>query len=1032
MSAQKDVAGLIEKFERNADSYHSSGYNETQVRQEFINPLFKALGWDIYNDSGYAEAYKDVIHEDAIRVGGATKAPDYCFRIGGVRKFFLEAKKPSVNIKTDVGPAYQLRRYAWSAKLPVSVLTDFEEFAVYDCTARPGLSDKPEKSRIFYCTYKDYLEKWDQIAGIFSKDAVLKGSFDKFAAAGKGKRGTSTVDSEFLTEIERWRDALARNIAGRNAALSIYDLNFAVQRTIDRILFLRMCEDRGIEPYGQLLGITNGAKIYERLCGIFEQADDKYNSGLFHFRREKERAEGPDELTPRLIIDDKVLRDIIRNLYYPESPYEFSVLPAEILGNVYEQFLGKVIRLTAGHHAVVEEKPEVKKAGGVYYTPSYIVDYIVANTVGKLCGGGMAQRGTGFQPVNENKNHGQDGHATFKLTPREISRLRIVDPACGSGSFLLGAYTYLLRYVRDWYVNDGPEKHKKEIYQGRGGQWYLTISEKKRILLANIFGVDIDPSAVEVTKLSLLLKVLENENQETLGRQYLMIRERALPDLESNIKCGNSLIGPDFYDNAQLDLFDEDQRRKINVFDWKKEFPAIFKQGGFDAVIGNPPYVRIQTLQATQSDAVDYYGKHFVSASKGNYDIYVVFVERGAEVLNKDGRLGFILPSKFFSTDYGSSLRKYVSSEHILNRIVDFGHEQVFENATTYTCLLFLSKKRSDKVDYLSVSPLELNASKNVVEIDSKSFNETPWFFASGQTNRLLEKINKCSLPLLELPAMMSRGSSTGADEVFCLESCDGYFKTREDKKIEVEDGILRKPLYATDFTRFNFRARNSERIIFPYSVESGKYALIDESDLKKRFPKAYAYLHANKHRLENRKQFQQWYGYSAPRNLNVHDKADLLVPLLADRGLFSPVSEQAASFCMMASAGFSVSILPECPMQSRYILGLVNSRLLFWLLRRISNKFRGGWITCTKQYFGTLPIHKINFSKSQEKCQHDKMVSLVDRMLDLHKRLGAVKVPGEKTRIQREIDSTDSQIDRLVYELYGLTEEEISIVEGG
>ena len=435
MTAPQTVLTLVENFERNLDAYRSGKYNETQVRRDFIDPLFKALGWDMDNSAGYAEAYRDVIHEDAIKIGNSTKAPDYSFRVGGQRKFFLEAKKPSVNVKEDVEPAFQLRRYAWSAKLPLSIVTDFEEFAIYDCRAKPDKGDKASKARLFYCKFNEYAEKWDEIAAIFSKDAVLKGSFDKYATTSKGKRGTSEVDGAFLEEIEGWRDLLARNIALRNSAivgappgrdsraghaptespcgLSQRELNFAVQQTIDRIIFLRICEDRGIEPYGRLMALQNGVNVYDRLRELFREADDRYNSGLFHFKREKGRAEAPDELTLGLEIDDKPLKEIFKNLYYPDCPYEFSVLGAEILGSVYEQFLGKVIRLTAGNRAVVEDKPEVKKAGGVFYTPAYIVQYIVAHTVGKLLDG---------------------------KTPKQAAGIAILDPACGSGSFLLRAF----------------------------------------------------------------------------------------------------------------------------------------------------------------------------------------------------------------------------------------------------------------------------------------------------------------------------------------------------------------------------------------------------------------------------------------------------------------------------------------------------------------------------------------------------------------------------------------------------------------
>src|SRR5258708_12654408 len=378
------VIELLDRFERNRDAYKSHQYNETQLHREFLDPFFKALGWDIDNEQGHAEAYKDVVHEDAIKVGEATKAPDYCFRIGGTRKFFLEAKKPAVDIKHNVSPAFQLRRYAWTSKLPLSILTDFEEFAVYDCRIKPDQGDSAAVARVLYIPCADYVERWDEIAGIFSRDAVLKGSFDKYAESKKTKRGTGNVGEEFLKMIESWRSDLARNLAVRNPRLTQRELNFAVQRTIDRIIFLRICEGRGIEDYGRLRALTNGDRIYRRLGQVFEQADDRYNSGLFQFKAGKDRQEAPDELTLGLDLDDKLLREILKSLYYPESPYVFSALPAEILGQVYEQFLGKVIRLTQGHQAVVDEKPGVKKAGGVYYTPPYISDYIVQNTVGKL------------------------------------------------------------------------------------------------------------------------------------------------------------------------------------------------------------------------------------------------------------------------------------------------------------------------------------------------------------------------------------------------------------------------------------------------------------------------------------------------------------------------------------------------------------------------------------------------------------------------------------------------------------------------
>ena len=277
MPTPQIILDLTERFERNYEAYKSGSYNETQVRREFIDPFFEALGWDINNLDGNAEAYKDVIHEDAVKVCGVTKAPDYSFRIGGTRKFFVEAKKPSIAVKDDSAPAFQVRRYAWSAKLPLSIVTDFEELAVYDCRIKPDQKDKADKARVKYYTFRQYVEKWDEIAAIFSKQAILKGSFDKYAESHKAKRGTAEVDSAFLEEIESWRDTLARNIALRNTQ-TVRELNEAVQRTIDRIIFLRIAEDRGIEEYGSLRGICNGTNTFARLRDLFYKACLLYTS----------------------------------------------------------------------------------------------------------------------------------------------------------------------------------------------------------------------------------------------------------------------------------------------------------------------------------------------------------------------------------------------------------------------------------------------------------------------------------------------------------------------------------------------------------------------------------------------------------------------------------------------------------------------------------------------------------------------------------------------------------------------------------
>jgi len=938
-TARRDIEGLVERFARNLDVYTRPDYKETQVRVEFIDPFFEALGWDVRNVRGYAEQYKDVVHEDAIKVSGATQAPDYCFRVGGVRKFFLEAKKPSTPVKGDVGPAYQLRRYAWSAKLPLSILTDFQEFAVYDCRQRPKPKDKAGVGRTLYLTFDEYLDRLDEIYGIFARDSVLKGSFDRYVLDTKRKRGTGEVDVEFLKEIEGWREELARNIALRNPALSVYELNFSVQRTIDRVIFLRMCEDRGIEGYGRLLALTGGPHIYDRMGELYREADEKYNSDLFDFKA--------DTLTKSLAIDDKTLKPILAGLYYPDSPYEFSVLPTEILGQVYEQFLGKVIRLTAGHRAKVEEKPEVKKAGGVYYTPAYIVAYIVQQTVGRLIEG---------------------------QTPQQISKLRIVDPACGSGSFLLGAYQRLLDYHRQWYEEHDPQKHatakRPTIYQGRGGEWRLTTGEKKRLLLNSIFGVDIDRQAVEVTKLSLLLKVLEGENQETLGHQLSLWRERALPDLGENIKCGNSLIGPDYFEGQLLP--DEAEMRRVNPFDWEKEFPEIMKAGGFDAVIGNPPYIQLSMEQYYSQPVAQYLADHF-SSSMGRLNTFGLFLEQGlAQLTAPQGILSFIIPNTILTQGYYETLRDIILKRSILC-IASYEYN-VFRGAVVEPAILVIgntapkdNKVRIEVYGGQYQDPLLSTLPQTVFE---ETFKKAFSIKADADTLRLKHKV----------------------------------------------DNDWRK---FTDLLRINQAiALKGDRSLSLHRARNGRnyYPVLDGRDIA-RYGTHWAgdFLEYDIERIHSCKR------------TDIFERDEKIFFRRVGEGIVATLDRDR-----FYALNTLVVVTPKPPSQHAlsYVLGIFNSRLLDYYYRTFLKSSKRTFSEVQARQVGQLPLRTIDFEDRRDGARHDRMVALVERMLDLHKKLHAATIPADKKLYQRQVEATDEEIDALVYDLYGLTEEEIAFVE--
>jgi len=827
-------------------------YNETQLRREFVDPFFRALGWDVDNNEGHSEVYKDVVHEDPIPIRGTTKFIDYSFRIGGIRKYIVETKRPSSRIKDDREAALQLRRYAWSAKLPLNILTNFEEWAIYDCTKKPEQGDAAGTARIEYFTYDTLLEKWDDLVGIFAKERILQGSFDQFVTSAKGKRGTISVDKDFLDTIDEWRELLAQNLALRNGALSVEDLNIAVQRIIDRIIFLRIGEDRGIEKYETLRNLLDGDGVYPRLCELFRRADDRYNSGLFHFSAEPGWDEVPDRLTPGLTVDDRVLKTIIKQLYYPVTPYEFSAIPPAILGHVYEQFLGKVIRLTDGHKAKVEYKPEVKKAGGVFYTPDYIVDYIVRETVGRLVEG---------------------------KAPEEVAAIRVLDPACGSGSFLLGAYQFLLNWHLDWYIaNLVPKlagrsesdpavlallpkveaaarrgktelrpidfpiyragKRRDEKGKEAGSDWRLTTTERKRILLNNIHGVDIDQQAVEVTKLSLLLKVLEEETAETITGQTTLGTERALPSLHKNIRCGNSLIGSDV---LAAGLLSPEEIARINPFDWEREFPSIVAAGGFDAVIGNPPYVRQELISAQK----EYLKEHYQVYS-GTADLYTYFFERALSLLNDHGQFSFIVANKWMRANYGKPLRQFLKTKRI-EEIVDFGDLPVFENATTYPCIIRIAGGgpaetfAATNVESLQFEDLNAYVEKARIEVKMDSLKDEGWSLVDSDQQHVLDKIVLKGVPLSQfVNGQIFYGIKTGLNKAFVIDPETRDILISEDPQAA---DIIKPFLIGKDIRRYGSLSTKRFVLYLPwhFPLHEDKSILGNskksESEFKRQFP---------------------------------------------------------------------------------------------------------------------------------------------------------------------------------------------------
>jgi len=705
-TGKKIITERITEFEKNRAVLTKKGHGETNIRSNYIDILFKALGWNM-------KSHYEVIREYSQRdkaIDGGTKKVDYAFKIDGKLKFFVEAKEASVDLENDKAAIYQAKRYAYSSngKAPIVILTDFEEFRVFNVIKAPSIDNTDrELLKSYSMRYTDYLDKWDLLWELFSRESVENGSLEK--ARGKIDKNTRKMDVDFLEQIINWRELLAKNIALRNTNLNVDEINEAVQRILDRLIFIRNLEDREIEPENTLFNkVKKSENIYKSLLPIFHSLNKTYNGLLFknHFSEE-------------LAIDDKTFNDIIREMCYPISPFQFDVIEPEILGRIYEKFLGSKIRLTDSHRVKIEEKIEVRKAGGVYYTPEYIVEYIVKNTVGQKIDG---------------------------LTPDEIKEIKIIDPACGSGSFLLGAYSYLLDYHQKWYsVNKSEKKYQSDWYISKNSELKVSLDKRGDILRNNIFGVDIDHEATEVAIMSLYLKMLD-DGYDKGERDLFFIKGSILPDMLANIKCGNSLIDNTYFSDKLV--VDPSEYQIIRPFDWTKEYSDIFSMNGFSVVIGNPPYITYSLghkREKTESIDIEFIKKKWINSCEYKVNSFSLFYELASKLINPSGIAAYIVPGTILINENLKSIRKYFIDKEILSAFIKLDYK-VFEDAEMGDCaIVYLSKNDYKTVKtYYCDSPEHINIpQENVINYDSiLSIPDYRFFQSSNNYETLQQKEN--------------------------------------------------------------------------------------------------------------------------------------------------------------------------------------------------------------------------------------------------------------------------------------------------
>ena len=1011
MAERKErVAQLVNQFKENEPFYLSKNFVESEVRNKFIDPLLECLKWDVKNEKGARHDRQEVITEDRVVMNGQVKHPDYTLCYGGERKMYVEAKQPSVDLKTNPEPALQVRRYAYTSKMPIAVLTDFQELAIYDTRIKPSEKDTAATARIEYLTYDQLSENFESLYDKISWDAVDLGKFDTYYEGTKDKRGTATVDDDILNMIEKWRMVLAEDIALHNDGIDAFNLTGAVQKIIDRLLFLRICEDKEIEEGNQLKKIAEQkTAIYKNVQRLFENANAKFNAGLF----------ASDQWLDELAVADKTLISIINALYYPECQYEFSVLPVEILGSIYERFLGKIIRFTRktknGHSIEILEKPEVQKAGGVYYTPPYIVKYIVENTIGKKLAG---------------------------RTPDDVSRLRFVDPACGSGSFLVGAYQYLLDWHLDWYYAEAPRvqaEKKGLIYKDAATKEYkLSVEEKKRILLNNIYGVDIDAQAVEVTKLSLFLKLLENEGKalSATGQAALFrtsdIQAKILPDMSHNIKCGNSLIGTDYYTGKDLTLFGIEEQRKVNAFDWDAQFPGIFADGGFDCVIGNPPYVKEYT------DTGCFEGLHNHPCYQGKMDLWYFFGYQAIRFAKENGLVGFIAPNNWITNAGASLFRDFVLDNAKVVTYTDFGNYKVFETASIQTMIYIMQKTKmnecysveysrlnnahaelSEVLDFLAGNGEE-NITRFEAEIVKNVCKDTYILFLNKKNSVILNHIKRNSNAGLT-EGEIAQGIVAPQD--FCNRASaltlgnenlqgTGIFNLSMDEynalNLSSEEKELVKPFYtSTELYRYYGNANNKLWVIYTTSKFKNKSEMKAYPNLKAHLDKFIQVITSD----------NKPYGLHRARDEKFF-RGEKIVSL---RKTAEPCFTYTDFDCYVSQ---SYNVIKTERFNLKFLTAILNSNVIkFWL--RYKGKMQGDNFQVDKEPLLELPL----IVPTESEQAH--LSVLADQMITAQEQLNSAISDSDKKFLQQRVDILDEQINTVVYGLYGLTADEVKVVEG-
>lgn len=982
--------------------------SEETIRS-WLNELLEIFDWDVRDTSQILQekvltkAEKEKLKE----IGSHNTRPDYTFKIAKEKLTFLDAKDISVKILTDEEAAFQIKSYGWSIIAPCAFISNFEEFAIYDCTYTPAQGQDPSLGRL-YLSINDYVANYEILEEHLLKENIYKGKLSEiYSTSLKDNKYIEkiTPDLKFAQQLSDFRLALAADILENNSKFigeNSGNLSYIVQIIINRILFIRVCEARKIEEENLLLSFRDVGFWDAFKNSSYFDFFNHYDGPLF------ERIKEIHEIK----ISNGVFDLLLQYLYYP-SPYRFDVIPTKLLSDIYEIFLSKKLMIN-GEEVKDEIKSEYLKTKGAVSTPQYIVQEIIKRTIPKS--------------------------KLFELGIENIFSHKILDIACGSGVFAIEAFDYIEEIFRELFFESNDPDYQK-YFVATNTDVIVNILGKKAIMDNCIFGVDIDPEAVEVAKMSLSLKIVDATEYHESYNEIGIFGSKILNGIGNNIRCGNSLVESDIIELFPSIEKNEEELLKTNIFDWIGEygFNEIFeKKGGFDFIIGNPPYVEVKNYNVDLPYMHQYIKAKFPSSKNGKVDLAIPFIERAIGLLNESGRLGFIVQKRFFKTEYGKKIREIITSSNYLSSVIDFDTTSIFKDRITYVALLLLDKSSPDNFSFkLFKGNIETLASQlretqtpevapeQYSIIPATAIDANPWSFDDNELIEIKTKLLK--LGCLGEYAKVRVGIQVLWDKAYHIRPSKvtkGIIKGKShmEGEFEIELAACRPLICNENF--YPYRDDSADFfVIFPYDVVKGVVIEIPFSDFKNRFPLAAGYLLRNKKRiLENVETWdnaESWHLYTRVQNHGA-TYPKILVPMTA-LDTFASVTFSDKTYCDNANVFFIDT--PKKDENTLYALSaIINSTIYSVLARSIANPQTNGYFKFNKQFLEPAPFPVQNFTENSKlKADLATVAKRIDELQNQYKGSS----PTQKRTLARTLTIQWNTLDELCYQLYELTADE-------